>query len=239
MGHAGHAGHFGRGPYVVAILPLLCVPALRSDKTFALDASADRSISRWSRGECEEEAKQTRQLLNDLGLIGPLNHDHCDISGITCDWKYCKVEKLECSTCAGHLPDHIHLDQLQEASRREGCNGCVTVGLLGALKVSLTSANLTGDIKTFQGLKMLTALKLQGTGVSGDVQALETSTSLVKLELAGTKIVGDIKAFANLALESLNLADTNVAGNLTQFRSNLQESWIHILTFYLICYLEF
>eukprot|EP00435_Cladocopium_sp_Y103_P044715 s109_g12.t1 len=186
---------FGRdiwdmGPFAMVLrLALLCIPlaALRSGERFEHLASTG--------DECDEEARQTRRLLQALGFTGPLNENHCDLPGITCAWKTCRVETLECATCSGHLPERIHLKHLKE--------------------VSLTSPTLSGDIKTFEGTPQLEKLELKGK-VSGDIQVFQEMKHLNWLSLANTKVTGHLQVVEKLKyLTSLSLSDTQVVGDLS------------------------
>lgn len=81
--------------------------------------------------ECEEEAKFVQQMMLDLGFQGPMTTDHCDMPGIQCFRRSCRVAAISCMTCTGHLPDYIPLKHLEE--------------------VYLPSPEITGDIKAFAG----------------------------------------------------------------------------------------
>eukprot|EP00435_Cladocopium_sp_Y103_P027029 s109_g6.t1 len=155
-------------------------------------------IAMRSGDECEEEAKHLQQLMWSLAFKGPMTLDHCNLEGISCDAR-CRVEKIRCATCTGHLPDYIHLKNLQE--------------------VILTSPNLTGDIKAFAGTAYLKTLDLHGTRVTGDLQVFQNMTSLVALRLYNTEIFGDLKGLAaSMWLQYLSLGGTKIHGDLNAIK---------------------
>lgn len=125
---------------------------------------------------CKEgtEAEETRKMLQQLGYPGRSDEDHCKWPGVSCD-NECVVHSLACETCGGQLPECINLSQLWQ--------------------VKLTSPNLTGNIKAFQGLPALRSLTLPGTRVHGNLSAL-ANLKLWQLDLSGTRVTGSLKDLA-------------------------------------------
>ena len=55
--------------------------------------------------------------MNELQFCaGQLKGSHCGWPGVTCSGypDQCKVTKLECKNCNGHLPERINLKELNE-----------------------------------------------------------------------------------------------------------------------------
>eukprot|EP00435_Cladocopium_sp_Y103_P052999 s109_g16.t2 len=185
-------------------LLLIPVAALRNGEfpeSLALDAAG--TTFQVAGFGCDEEAT-LRQLLLDLGHRGPFDGHHCDWPGIECEWQRCRVDTLQCETCGGHLPSHFDLKDPRS--------------------VKLTSPNLTGDIKAFEGATSLKYLLLQGTQVSGDLQVLSKLKRLEHLSLADTKVFGNLQvcgAGPGFALEELDLSGTAVTGDLKDLGTGL------------------
>lgn len=174
------------GPFASVILQWALVPgaAIRDSlkpESLVLDAGRDG---------CLEEAKRIEQLMRDLAYPGPLEGNHCDWPGITC-WQNCRVEKIECENCSGHLPEKIELRHLWE--------------------VSLTSPTLTGNIKAFSRIQLLNSLELKGTEITGELEVFRED-NFVRLLLADTKISGNLQSLARMELRELDLSSTAISG---------------------------
>lgn len=100
--------------------------------------------------------------------------------------------------------------------------------LAAALReVTLTSENLTGDIKAFESTPNLWRLNLQNTKVHGDIKALQ-GLGLESLNLHGTNVFGDLKTLEGdghwtghpsvWKYKYLDLGLTNVTGDLSVLR---------------------
>ena len=91
-------------------------------------------------------------------------------------------------------------------------------------EVHLTSRNLTGDIKAFEGVTSITHLLLQGTQISGDIEVVSTLKKLGHLSLADTKVFGNLQACAGpgFGLQELDLSGTAVIGDLKVLGTGLK-----------------
>eukprot|EP00913_Durusdinium_trenchii_P028058 g26305.t2 len=171
-----------------------------TDDDLAEDDSGEGKTEQSRGPECEKEANETRRLLQELGFVGELDSkDHCSWPGITCR-DSCMVIRLHCDQCAGRLPQHIDLQDLQ--------------------KVMLTSQNLSGNIEAFRNLQQLQDVYLGNTKVDGDIAVFSSTPLLHRLSMGNTHVGGRIDAFrATPFLAHVSLQNTEVSGDIDTFVS--------------------